>query len=194
MVSRGMIAGAGVVCVLAGAPAAAAQDETRTYALGEALQVCARVSEPAARLSCFEELARNAAPATAASPLSPTGSQALTGASINPPADRATEEENTSRFIVMRADEFEKEKNKVNGPAERPREPYEATVLRAWRHGNGEYQIALGNGEIWKNQATDVPRPIKDGETVELQPGALGGWFMHFKTLKRPAIRVTRVE
>ena len=66
--------------------------------------------------------------------------------------------------------------------------------MREWKYGLGDYYIALTNGEIWKNEAHDKGRPIKDGEKVELRPGAVGSWFMEFKTLKRPAIRVSLVK
>ncbi|MFT3723321.1 MAG: hypothetical protein QM773_07005 [Hyphomonadaceae bacterium] len=183
---------AGATWFAAGAPSAYAQNETKTYALEEALQVCARVSDATARLSCFEELARNVAPKPAIEP------SASSRASADTPTGKAEtlapDKESKSRFVVMRADEFEKEKSRNDRPADKPRTTYEATVLRAWQYGNGEYHIALANGEIWKSQARDSPRPVKEGEKVELQPGAVGSWFMHFKTLKRPAIRVTRLE
>ena len=54
--------------------------------------------------------------------------------------------------------------------------------------------IALTNGEIWKSEAHEKPRPVKDSEEVHLSPGAVGGWFMEFKTLKRPALKVSRVQ
>ena len=74
------------------------------------------------------------------------------------------------------------------------RQGYDAVVLRAWQSGNGDYYIALTNGEIWKSDTRDKPRPVKDGEAVVLRPGAIGSWFMEFKTLKRPTVRVSLLE
>ncbi|MBS0331991.1 MAG: hypothetical protein JSS35_04435, partial [Proteobacteria bacterium] len=85
-------------------------------------------------------------------------------------------------------------RRKAEEGGDQAREGYEAVVLRAWQSGNGDYFIALTNGEIWKSDARDKPRPLKDGEKVELRPGAIGSWFMEFKTIQRPAIRVSLLD
>jgi hypothetical protein len=176
---------------------AGAQTETRTYALKDALQVCARVQDASDRLACFEQLAQTAASdandhkpngidgAPAPEPVTATGSKR---------APKHSDDKSSSRYVVMRAEDYEEKTREAAPPDKATRTAYEATVLRAREYGNGEYQVALTNGEIWKSQARAIPRPVKDGEKVELQPGAIGSWFMRFKTLKRPAIQVTRIE
>lgn len=165
-----------LVLLLVGAQPAHAQSQTETYTVEEALRICARVKDPADRLACFEELARSAAP-DARSDKPAQGAEAAAAGK--------------SRYVVFRAEEHAKEGRTAGEPEKRRREPYGAVVLRGWARGDGEYFIALANGEVWKSQAQDRPRPVRDGEEVTLKPGGMGGWFMEFKTLRRPTIKVT---
>jgi hypothetical protein len=181
------------VLLLAGLQVASAQTQTKTYALEDALQICARVQDATDRLACFEGLARRAAP-DASDKVAERADERAPVVPVIAPAPQGAGEDSKSRYVVMRADDYEKEKSTAGEPVTRTREMYDAVVLRAWRYGNGEYHIALTNGEIWKSQASDNPRPVKDGEEVELHPGAVGSWFMQFKTIKRPTIRVKLVE
>ncbi len=185
-----------------------AQQEADTYTLEDALQICARVKDPTDRLACFEGLARSAAPdatqaqsAADAEPArdAPESAPPPQVAEETPPqsqtpAPAASSGDAGARYVIMRADEYEDEKRAIQKQPKPPREPYEATVLRAWEYANGDFYIALTNGEIWKNMARATPRRIEDGEIIRLRPGVVGGWFMQFTTKSRPTIKVKKVE
>lgn len=168
----GTISAAAAILLFGGAHA------DKAGALQDALQVCLRVPEPADRLACFEGVARSSAPAA--------NGQAAKGPdqTFAKPPTTASEQRAATKEKRRRAE----------SRGDEAREAYDAVVLRAWEYGNGEYYIALTNGEIWKCEARDKGRPVKDREQVELRPGAMGAWFMSFKTLKRPTIRVSLVE
>jgi len=171
---------------------ASAQEKPKTYTLEDALQICARVQNSTDRLACFEGLAKSSAPDAK------KGSEATTGGASDAPAVASTaqssDEQRRPRFVIMRAEDYKNEKHKGAVESNPTRKVYEATVLHAWKYGISDYYIVLTNGEIWKNEAHDKGRPVKDGEKVELNPGAVGSWFMQFKTLKRPTIRVSLVK
>jgi hypothetical protein len=152
--------------------------DAKLQSLKDALQVCARVSDRAARLTCFEDLAKSSASGNGEAP---KGADQTTS---QPPPITATEQSAATKVKRRQAEE----------QGDQTRHAYNAVVLRAWRSGIGDYYIALTNGEVWKNEGRGELRPVKDGEAVELKPGSIGSWFMEFKTLKRPAIRVGLVQ
>lgn len=191
---RRAISTASAALVLVTAQLVEAQSDEKTYTLEDALQICARIQNVNDRLACFEGLAKSAAKDSSVVTSAPTTDVPTGAAPEIAPAPSEATEESKSRYVIMRADEFEAEKRKAEKPASQPREAYAGTVLRAWEYGNGEYYIALTNGQIWKSEATDKPRPVKDREAVELRPGNFGGWFMYFNTIKRPAVKVRLVE
>lgn len=168
--------------LLLGLQPAQAQPNGETLTVEEALHICAEISDPTDRLACFEKLARSVA--TDARKFGPR--QAAEGAE-----GKAGEQ---PRHVLAGADGHAKQARPAANSEKRRRAAYDAIVLRAWSRSDGDYFVALVNGEIWKTQAQDVPRPIKDGEDVVLRPGGFGGWFMEFKTLSRPAIKVTIVR
>lgn len=150
------------------------QAEAKTPPLEDTLRICARIRNPTERLACFDELARASA--------SDAGGQAATKAAPVAPATTAAPRTATENW---------RKHEKGSGQT---REPYAAVVTRAWESSAGDYYIALANGETWKSAAYAKVRPVKAQEEVELTPGAIGGWFMQFKTLKRPTIKVELVR
>lgn len=152
--------------------------DAKLQSLTNALRTCAHLPDPAARLTCFEDLAKSTA----------SGESGLTAKTAEPAADKAPATASEQRAAVKAR------RHKAEEQGDQSRQGYGAVVLRAWQSGTGDYYIALKNGEIWKSDSRDKPRPVKDGEAVELRPGAVGSWFMEFKTLQRPAIRVSLLE
>ncbi len=152
--------------------------DTKLQSLKDALQVCARLPDPAARLTCFEDLAKSSA----------SGESGPAPKAAAPAADKTPVTASEQRAVVKAR------RRKGDEQGDQARQGYGAIVLRAWQSGNGDYFIALTNGEIWKSETRDKPRPVKDGEAVQLRPGAIGSWFMEFKTVQRPPIRVTLLE
>ena len=163
---------------------AGTQARANTSRLQDALQTCALVPNPTDRLTCVDGLAKSTA--------SDTADNGPTTGAIEP----ATKEPVTAS--EQRAARKEKrraaEQRRVRDPNERVRSTYNGVVLRAWANSAGDYYVALTNGEIWKINDHEQVRPVKDGEAVALSPGAVGGWFMQFKTIKRPTIRVLLVD
>ena len=152
--------------------------DTKLQSLKNALQVCAHLPDPAARLTCFEDLAKSSA----------SGENGPAAKAGEPAADKTPATASEQRAAVKAR------RHKSEEQGDQARQGYDAVVLRAWQSGSGDYYSALTNGEIWKSDSRDKPRPVKDGEAVELRPGAVGSWFMEFKTLQRPAIRVSLLE
>jgi hypothetical protein len=185
--------------LLAGAPGASKEAHT----LQDALQICARIQDPTDRLACFEGLARSTAPDAAGA-----GASAEQARSMGPAT--ATEQRAAKKARAANASEQRAARQAAQKTASQQRaaakerrrqaetdsqrRPYDAVVMRAWQYVSGDYYIALTNGEIWKSQGQDGGRPVKDGEAVELHPGFAGSWFIEFRTVKRPALRVQLVE
>jgi hypothetical protein len=170
------------------------QAEPRTYSLKDALQICSHVQNPVDRLACLEGLARSSPPEAR--------EDAASGKGESPPRAPATASEQRvaptatapATASAQRAAEKEERRRLEAERHDQARKPYDAVVMRAWGYSTGAYYIALTNGEIWKVDAGDKVRPVKDSEVVELRPGLVGSWFMQFKSLKRPMIRVNLVE
>lgn len=198
----GTISVAAAVLLFAGA-----QADTKTHTLQDALQICARIQNPSDRLACFEGLAKSADPA-AGGDVARGGEQTVSktpNAAHAPEApksaseQRAAKAQTASEQRAAKAQTASEQRAAVKEQRRKAAEDnkpttYDAVVMRAWQSANGAYYIALTNGEIWKSQARDTGRPVKDQEAVALSPGAVGSWFMQFKTQKRPAIRVSLVE
>lgn len=187
MGQTGTIAIASAVLLLAGAQ----QAEAKTPTLREALQICAPGQDPSERLACLEGLAKSSA-ADAPSQTTASTDETPSKAPVAAPEPRAVPKAPVTASEQQAA--RKEARRRVEEGSDRTRGTYDAVVLRAWEYATGDYYIALTNGEVWKSQAPDKVRPVKDHEEVELRPGAVGGWFMAFKTLKRPTIRVSLVQ
>jgi hypothetical protein len=163
---------------------AGTQAKANTSRLKDALQTCALILNSTDRLTCFDGLAKSTASDTA---------QSGPAAGVIEPATKepvTASEQRAARKEKRRA----AEQRRIRDPNERVRSTYNGVVLRAWANGSSNYYVALTNGEVWKSDDHEQVRPVKDGEAVTLSPGAVGSWFMQFKTIKRPTIRVLLVD
>jgi hypothetical protein len=121
--------------------------------------------------------ATNKAAPPAAPPAAPTGTTAVPGASQG-----ATD---TSDFGVG------------NGPLEAKQQKGKSQKMSAVVAGvstkpRGELVVTLDNGQVWEqNQAVDY-FPLKAGDKVEINVGALGSYVMWVPSSRRAA-KVTRV-
>ena len=116
---RRVTAAASAILLLAGAQVANARAETKTYTLEDALQVCLRVPSPTDRLACFEALARSSAPDASKTALG--AEKAVPEALAIAPKPQVSGENDKSRYVVMRADDYKKEKRKTEKPNIRAR-------------------------------------------------------------------------
>lgn len=195
----GMMAAATVV-LLAGAPG----DSKETHTLQDALQICARIQNPTDRLACFEGLAKstgpeataNGSPGTdqAAAPRTPSSATGQGAAGARTASERRVANKAAARTASEQRRAVKARQRQAKAEGDGDREGYDAVVMRAWAYQGGEQYVALTNGEIWKSEGQDFGRPIRDGEAVELHPGFAGSWFLQFKSVKRPGIRVKLVE
>ena len=181
------------LAVLCAIPPARAQDD---LSVEEILQICAKIEAATERLACFEDLARVAAPETSeALPPKPTADAETP--KVQKPDSAQSEEvapakkSRPQRYVIKRAEDYEKEKAERAKPPKR--EAYVATVLKAWALVNGDFYIALTNGEIWKKNDPVRPRPIKQGENVRITPAFMGGWIVKFED-GRTAFRIKQVK
>lgn len=182
--------------------------------LEETLQYCAKIEDSTDRLACFEGLAAAAQkpsqsaasktePVEETSPLPSTANENSSPVTAASPQETANDEKQAAskapsqpRFVIMTEEEAREQKRAAKAAASpaKPRELYQATVLKSWRYSaTNEQYVALKNGEIWKKIDRVKGRSIKDGLKVTLTPGAISGWLMKFDD-KRPAIRVKLVK
>jgi hypothetical protein len=84
-----------------------------------------------------------------------------------------------------------------NGPLEAKQQKgkpqqMSAVVAAVSTKPRGELQVTLDNGQVWvQNQAVDY-FPLKAGDKVEINVGALGSYVMWVPSSRRAA-KVTRV-
>jgi len=199
MSSPGPIAAASALFLLAGAPG----DSKETHTIQDALQICARIQTPADRLACFEGLAKANPPEAATGGADQTAQKAPQTASELKTAKKAeartaSEQKAARKAAAKTASEQRataRERQRLaKAETDSNRDGYDAVVMRAWQQVSGNYYVALTNGEVWKGDGVEGGRPVKDGEAVLMHPGFAGSWFMQFKTVKRPAVRVQLVE
>ena len=191
-----------VFAFAAAAQARAPVDET----LAAQLRHCATVSDPTARLTCYDALAGGPAAAASPAPAAPaTASPAAASATIAAPpaspvpaspsptpsaaaAPSAPKSPDVSAFGVR------------NGPLEAKqakREPERdkkmlAVVSRVSTLPRGEVVVTLDNGQIWV-QLEPSNFPVKAGDPIEIDVGALGSYVL-WQPANRHATKVTRIN
>jgi hypothetical protein len=155
--------------------------------LAEQLKLCAAEADPARRLSCYDLLAAQPAPAIARPAVPQPGSQTIAPTVPAVPtvpaavADTAKDAANSAEFGVS------------NGPLAVKRQVksinhISAVVTNITTRPRGELIVTLDNGQVWEQIATADYFPLKAGDTVEISSGALGSYV-----LAAPSRRYTKV-
>jgi hypothetical protein len=156
---------AGILCLAI--PQAEAQD------LPAALAICRAEKDDARRLACYdrevakagEEAAESSAAASQAAPQSP--------------------EERFGYRGVLAREEQQRAKSATLGELA-------ATVTEIAKRGDGALVMTLDNGQVWAQNRPDAFFRVKVGESVKIEPAALGSFLM-IGPSKRTA-RVTRIK
>jgi hypothetical protein len=177
---------AGVLALVSGVALAA-------QPAGDALQRCAQLKDSLERLVCYDRAAAAgtaspaspspatpAAPSMAPAPAPPV--QAAPAAAATPPASREFGDETVKRT--------EKERVANSG----------ATSLTALVSGLKEYRrnvymLTLDNGQVWQQMDMDSLFVVKEGDTVQIEKGKLGGYRMARTSNGRSGwVRVNRIK
>jgi hypothetical protein len=164
--------------------------------LGERLAHCRTLGDPTARLACYDGLTAPAArSAEAAKPASGTSrtvagtpsapaTQAVDATGNVPPQPAATDT-SAANFGVR------------NGPLEVKRNPVRekrmlAVVSGVSGGGFSGLVVTLDNGQVWvQNEPSDFP--IKPGDHIEIDVGALGSYVLWSPSVRR-AMKVNRIR
>ena len=156
---------AGILCIAI--PQAEAHD------LPAALAACSAEKDDTQRLACYDREVGRAGGQSAAS-------------SVTASAPAATPQSPEERFGyrgVLAREEQERVKSATLGQLE-------ATVTEISKRGDGALIMTLDNGQVWAQNRPDAFFRLKVGESVKIEPAALGSFLM-IGPSKRTA-RVTR--
>jgi hypothetical protein len=154
--------------------------------LQDQLRSCAAVADAAHRLTCFDRLAAALAPAASAAAPIPVAPPAAPPAAPAPPAVPVASAAAASGFGVSNGPLAAKEQSS------KPKS-MTAVVAAVSSRGRGELVVTLDNGQVWvQNQAVDY-FPLKPGDRVEINVGALESYVMWVPSTRR-ACKVTRVR
>jgi hypothetical protein len=183
----------------AAAQARAIPNET----LATQLRHCTTVSDPTARLACYDALAGGPA-AAASSPASATASPPAASATSAPAATPAPASP-SSTPAAPAAPGAPKTADSAefgvrNGPLQAmqaKRDPQReqkmlAVVNRVATLPRGEVVLTLDNGQIWV-QLQPSNFPVKAGDPIEIDVGALGSYVL-WQPANRHATKVTRIN
>ena len=158
-----------------------------------ALRACRAEADDARRLACYDrEIDRSQAaaaqrePATAAV-AAPVAAAAPTPAPVAAPAAAPTAEEMFGREGTMAQEESERKENETRALGE-----LQAKVTEIWTRSDGLMVVTLDNGQVWKQNRPDSFFRLKSGDTVKIQPAALGSYLMSGPSKR--STRVTRVK
>lgn len=160
-----------LVLILAAAGVAPAQGSTPDPLLAQ-LKHCASLTVASARLACYDALAGAATTGVAAS--------AGTAAPGAPPTPSATAFGVHNGPLEARLVSPQREKHML------------AVVAAVSNRPRGELVVTLDNGQVWvQNEPTNYP--LKPGDHVEIDVGALGSYVL-WSPSNRRATKVTRIS
>jgi hypothetical protein len=163
------------------------------------LDACAKETDATARLACFDhemQRRRTTTPAAASTP----AAKAATTATTAPTATTATPKPATAAANQQQADEnvglegkqlHKKLKEQGLDPKPERVRPIVSTITRLLPRANNEYAFELDNGQTWE-QAESKTLNVSPQDTVTIQPGVLGAFFM--TTQKHQRVRVQRIR
>ena len=168
------------------------------------LDTCTKQTDATARLACFDhEMQRR----HATTPTTPTTTPAATGtrAATTPPtvtatpaatpaapASAAANQQHADENIGLEGTQLHK-KLKEQGvePKPEPVKPIVSTIVRLLPRPDNEYAFELDNGQTWE-QAESKTLNVNPHDTVTIQPGVLGAFFM--TTQRHQRVRVHRIR
>ena len=141
------------------------------------IQVCSRMTDTAARLACFDQVAaQQRAPAAAAA-----STQSLPHAAASPPDDTTGLDPKQIRI-----------RRQKEGLAPEPTKVIVSTLARLDAQPTRHYHFELDNGQVWASTNAESDLFLKPHETVQIRPGILGAFFL--KTAEGSTLRVYRLR
>ncbi|MEX2150954.1 MAG: hypothetical protein WD793_12125 [Steroidobacteraceae bacterium] len=142
--------------------------------VAEVLQSCRAETDDARRLACYDRAVDRAVE---------TSKPATTNHPASAETKVSTPEERFGRTGAMAREEIDRKSEESRALRE-----LTATVTEIWTRGDGLMALTLDNGQTWSMNRPDPFFRIKTGDTVKIQPAALGSFL-----LSGPSKRSTRV-
>ncbi|MBX7527507.1 hypothetical protein [Qipengyuania vesicularis] len=189
MIDRYVLVPCGMAALVIGAGPLAAQD-TGADPYGE----CARISEDAARLACFDATyVRESALASQRVEEEKEATEDSFGFNENELRQREAER---AAEVAASAPQSAEVPGAV-AAAQQPEPAFEgirATITEVLTDRRGERVIMLSNGQIWRTTAVKSYRgSVREGWVVEITEGTMGGYRMKFED-RRGFLGVRRVR
>jgi hypothetical protein len=184
-----------IILTLGALPAIAAAQSSPP----DPLDACAKLTDATARLACFDhEMQRRHAttpptPAATSTPAATGRPAATTTPTVTPtPATAAANQQHADENIGLEGTQLHK-KLKEQGvePNPEPVKPIVSTIARLLPRPDNEYAFELDNGQTWE-QAESKTLNVNPHDTVTIQPGVLGAFFM--TTQRHQRVRVHRIR
>lgn len=190
-----------VIMAIGGAAAPARAQDGAQNGTTERLLACGVMTDPTEKLACFnavvESLKQNPAAPSANSPSasvpssvsSPAARTTTTAPGAPPPVapvastvTPATVVDDFGRDSIMAKTAKKKDKEEKKDV-----EPIQATIVHSWKIIGGRFAVRLDNGQVWREtEGTKVGFP-KEGRTVKISKGRLGGYRMKIEQITRVA-------
>jgi hypothetical protein len=152
------------------------------------LDACVKQTDATARLACFDhEMQRRHATPPAAPVATATTAPATTATTAA--ADQKRADEN----VGLQGKQLHK-KLKEQGVESKPEplKPIVSTIARLIPRPDNEYAFELDNGQTWEQAESKSDLNVNPHDTVTIEPGVLGAFFLTTKTHQR--LRVHRVR
>jgi hypothetical protein len=177
-----------VILTLGALPAIAAAQSSP-----DPLDACTKQTDATARLACFDrEMQRRHATAPTAPTATSAPAATSTPATTAAPAAAAAIQQHADENIGLEGTQLHK-KLKEQGvePNPEPVKPIVSTIARLLPRPDNEYAFELDNGQTWE-QAESKTLNVSPNDTVTIQPGVLGAFFM--TTQRHQRVRVHRIR
>jgi hypothetical protein len=152
------------------------------------LDACVTLTDATARLACFDhEMQRRhtTARTTPTTPATPAAAATPTAAA----ADQKRADENVGlqgKQLHMKL----KEQGIQSKPE--PVKPIVSTIVRLLPRPDNEYAFELDNGQTWEQAESKSGLNVNPHETVTIEPGILGAFFLTTQSHQR--VRVHRIR
>jgi len=166
------------IAILLAASAARASGDTDA-----ALKACRAETDDSRRLACYDR-AMDRGQAAVLPPAAQATPQATPQAALPTEVPAVlTAEEKFGREGALAREEADRREQESRALGE-----LQAKVTEIWTRSDGLMVVTLDNGQVWKQNRPESYFRLKSGDTVKIQPAALGSFLM-----TGPSKRSTRV-